>query len=101
MDLTCSCNAIVVVFFLSDINLSVFFPLNPVIYRIGNVPNILHPRCKEQDDKMNLPHLPPRPPPPPPPLPLILPFTARFPNLNYTKFASQWELHLNCMIASI
>ena len=62
MDLTCSCNAIVVVFFLSDINLSVFFPLNPVIYRIGNVPNILHPRCKEQDDKMNLPHLPPRPP---------------------------------------
>ena len=54
MDLTCSCNAIVVVFFLSDINLSVFFPLNPVIYRIGNVPNILHPRCKEQDDKMNL-----------------------------------------------
>ena len=86
MDLTCSCNAIVVVFFLSDINLSVFFPLNPVIYRIGNVPNILHPRCKEQDDKMNLTHLPPAPP---------HPFTpAHF--TFYCKI-SKLELHKVCL----
>ena len=24
-------------------------PLNPAIYRVGNAPNILCPRCKEQD----------------------------------------------------
>ena len=43
-------NAMMVAFFLSGINLSIFFPLNPAIYRIGNAPNILCPRCKEQDE---------------------------------------------------
>ena len=36
--------------FLSCMNLSIFLPLNPAIYRIGNAPNILCPRCKEQDE---------------------------------------------------
>ena len=43
-------NAMMVAFFLSGINLSIFLPLNPEIYRIGNAPNILCPRCKEQDE---------------------------------------------------
>ena len=43
-----SSNAMMVVFFLSGINLSNFFPLNPKIYRIGKAPNILCSRCKEQ-----------------------------------------------------
>ena len=58
--------AMVVPFFLSDINLSIFLPINPAIYRIGNAPNILCPRCKE----VSL-----QPPPP------ILPFIVRFPKL--------------------
>ena len=40
-------DGIMVIFFLSGINLSIFFPLNPAIYRIDNAPNILCPRCKE------------------------------------------------------
>ena len=43
-------NAMKVVFFLYCINLLIFLPLNPAIYRIANVPNILRPRCKEQDE---------------------------------------------------
>ena len=43
-------NAIMVVFFLSGINLSIFLTFNPPIYRIGNAPNILCPRCKEQGE---------------------------------------------------
>ena len=42
-----------VVVFLSGINLSIFLPLNPAIYRIGNVPNILRPRCKKQDESQS------------------------------------------------
>ena len=36
-----------VIFFLSGINLFIFFPLNRKIYRIVNARNIL---CKEQDE---------------------------------------------------
>ena len=47
-------NAMMVAFVLSGINpfthLSIFLSLNPVIYRIGNAPNILCPKCKEQDE---------------------------------------------------
>ena len=43
-------NAMMVTFFLFGINLSIFLPLNPAIYRTVNVPNILYPRCKEQDE---------------------------------------------------
>ena len=43
-------NAMMVINFLSGINLFNFLPLNPAIYRIGNAPNILCPRCKEQDE---------------------------------------------------
>ena len=39
-----------VVFFLSGVNLSNFLPLNPAKYSIGNAPNIMFPRCKEQDE---------------------------------------------------
>ena len=39
-----------VVFFLSGINLSIFLTFNPPIYRIGNAPNILCSRYKEQDE---------------------------------------------------
>ena len=44
------CYSIMVVFFLSGINSFIFLPLNPAIYRIGNTPNILRPRCNEQDE---------------------------------------------------
>ena len=43
-------NAIVVAFFVSGINLSIFLPLKPAEYRTGNAPNILRPRCKAQDE---------------------------------------------------
>ena len=43
-------NVMMVIFFLSGINLSIFLPLNPAIYRTGSAPNILCPRCKEKDD---------------------------------------------------
>ena len=39
-----------VIFFLSDINSFIFLPLNPGIYRTSDVPNILCPRCKKQDE---------------------------------------------------
>ena len=48
-------NALMVIFFLSGINLSIFLPLNTAIYRIGNPPNIKCPRCKEQGE--SYPHL--------------------------------------------
>ena len=48
--LTGSSNAMMVIFFLSGMNLSIFLPLNPAIYRIGNELNVLCPRCKEQDE---------------------------------------------------
>ena len=41
-------NAMMIVFFLSGINLSNFLPLNSKIDRIGKTPNILCPRFKEQ-----------------------------------------------------
>ena len=41
-------NAIIVAIYLSGINLSIFIPWNHVIYWIGNVPNIMCPRHKEQ-----------------------------------------------------
>ena len=47
-------NIPVVILFLSGINLSILLPLNPAIYRIGNTPNILCPRCKEQDESFLL-----------------------------------------------
>ena len=50
------------VFFLSGINLSIFFLLNPAIYRISNTPNTLCHR-----NKMNL-------------TPILI-FIARFPKL--------------------
>ena len=40
-------NALMFIFFLSGINLSIFLPLNPAIYRVGIVSNILSPRCKK------------------------------------------------------
>ena len=47
-------NAMMVAFVLSGINpfthLSIFLSLNPAIYRIGNAPNILRPKCKEKDE---------------------------------------------------
>ena len=42
-------NAMMVEIFLSGISLSIFLPLNPATYRIGNAPNIMCPRCKDQD----------------------------------------------------
>ena len=42
-------NAMMVEFFLSGINLSIFLHLNPAIYKIANAPSILCPRCKERD----------------------------------------------------
>ena len=47
-------NIPVVILFLSGINLSILLPLNPAIYRTGNTPNILCPRCKEQDESFLL-----------------------------------------------
>ena len=40
------------IYFLSAINFSIHFSfsLNPAIHRMGNAPNILCPRCKEQED---------------------------------------------------
>ena len=43
-------HAIMVAFFLFEMNLTIFVPLNPAIYRIGNEPNILRPRCKKKDE---------------------------------------------------
>ena len=92
-------NIMMVVFFLSGINLSIFLPLNPVIYRIGNTPNILCPRCKKQDESQ-----------PPPPSIFHFIFHCKISkitleaNLNDTKLVSkpsQWELHHNRMMASI
>ena len=42
-------NVMMVEIFLSGISLSIFLPLNPAMYRIGNAPNIMCPRCKDQD----------------------------------------------------
>ena len=47
-------NTVMVIFFLSDINLSIFLPLNPAIYKIGNTPKILFRRSKEQDESQSL-----------------------------------------------
>ena len=57
-------NTIMVIFFLSGMNLSIFLT---AIYRIENAPKILFPRSKEQDESQ--------------PLHSILPFIARFPKL--------------------
>ena len=43
-------NAVMVPFFLSGIDLYVLLPLNSAIYRIGNAPNNLCPKCKQQDE---------------------------------------------------
>ena len=43
-------NALMVIFFLSGRNLSIFFQLNSAICRIGNAPNILGLICKEQNE---------------------------------------------------
>ena len=43
-------SAKMVAFFLSGINLSIFFPLNLAIYRNGKAPNIPCLRRKEQDE---------------------------------------------------
>ena len=43
-------NTIMVVSFLSGINLSIFLPLKPKIYRIGNATKILFPRSNKQND---------------------------------------------------
>ena len=66
-----------VLFFLSGINLPIFIPLNPAIYRVGNAKKFCFPVVR---NKMSLtPH-----PPPPPPIPTpILPFIADF--QNYTR----------------
>ena len=45
-----------VIFFLSGINLSIFLPFNSAIYIIGNESNILCPRCNEQDESPPTPH---------------------------------------------
>ena len=82
-----------VLFFSSGIDLFIFLPINPAIYRISNTPNILCPRCKEQDEYHSSVYL----------------FIARFPkllqtNLNYINLVSkpsQWKFHLNRMMASI
>ena len=63
-------------FFLSDIDLPIFFPFNTAIYRIGNTKKILFPSSKEQDDTHPLFPLPRRPPPP------HLAFYCRFPKLH-------------------
>ena len=49
-------NAMMVIFFLSRIPLSIFLPLNPAIYGTGYPTNILCPRCKEQDESYPHPH---------------------------------------------
>ena len=51
-------NVMMVAFFLAAVNLSIFLPLNPVIYRIGNAANILCARCKKKDQS----HSNPQPP---------------------------------------
>ena len=43
-------NAMMVAFLLSGIDLYVLLPLNSAIHRIGNAPNNLRPKCKEQDE---------------------------------------------------
>ena len=43
-----SSNVMMVIFFLSGMNLSIFLPLNPAIDRIGNALNVLCPRCKDE-----------------------------------------------------
>ena len=43
-------NAVMVTFFLSGINLSIFLPLNPAVYRPGNTPSVLGRRCKKKDE---------------------------------------------------
>ena len=53
-------NIIMVVFFLSDINLPIFLPLDPAIYRIDSAKKVLFPTSKEQDE--------PQPSPTPTPL---------------------------------
>ena len=50
-------NVIMVVFFLSRTNLSIFLPLNLAIYRICNAPNIMCFGCKEQDESHPNPQL--------------------------------------------
>ena len=85
-----------VILFLSGINLSILLPLNLAIYRIGNTPNILCPRCKEQDESFLL-------------LQIVQNYSrlhqpTNIINLNYTMIVSepsQWKLHLNCKIAKI
>ena len=42
-------NIIMVVFFLSDINLPIFLTLDPAIYRIDSAKKVLFPTSKEQD----------------------------------------------------
>ena len=66
-----------VVFFLSGINLPIFLPLNPAIYRIGNTKKIMFPSSKEQDESQPCP----RPASTPPHA--ILPFIADL--QNYTR----------------
>ena len=85
-----------VILFLSGINLSILLPLNPAIYRIGNTPNILCPRCKEQDESFLL-------------LQVVQNYSrlhqpTNITNLNYKMIVSepsQWKLYLSCKIAKI
>ena len=59
-------NAMMVVFFLSGINLSILVPLNLAVYKNCNTPNIQIFCVPHVRKKMNLT---PKPPPPPPPHP--------------------------------
>ena len=52
---------LMVAFFLFGINLTIFVPLNPAIYRIGNEPNIL--RVSDERKKVNFTPLPAPPTP--------------------------------------
>ena len=74
----------VVVFILSGINLPIFNPLNPAIYRIGNIKKILFPSSKEQDESQPSPH-----PAPTHPTPAYFTFYCRFEKLHQTNLTTQ------------
>ena len=69
-------NILIIVFFLSGINLPIFLRLNPAIYRFGKAIKILFPSSKEKDESL------PSPSPRPLPNPISL-FIADF--QNYTR----------------
>ena len=78
---------IMVIFFLSGINLSSFLPLNPAIYRIGNEPDILYLRCKEKHESHR--HV------------TMQIVQINLNNIKLVSKPSQWERYLNWILVYI